>query len=146
MSREGRIHKISISPEIGQRKQNVPSARILDGGGIEGDAHSGTSRPLSLLPWESFGKLQHPRLRIEPGDFAENITTVGLDFSGLAIGTRLALGGSIEIEIVQIGKTCHGGCIISELTGDCIMPDEGVFARAISGGELLEGDPIRVIG
>ncbi|PJA27326.1 MAG: MOSC domain-containing protein [candidate division Zixibacteria bacterium CG_4_9_14_3_um_filter_46_8] len=145
MHNEGIIHKISISSQKGQKKGNVPSAKIKEGRGIEGDAHSESDRPLSLLPMESFGKLRHPKLQINPGDFAENITTVGLDFSQIAVGTRLMLGGSVEIEITQIGKKCHNGCIIRELAGDCIMPREGVFAKVICGGDLKEGDPIRVV-
>ncbi|OGC91662.1 MAG: hypothetical protein A2W25_13265 [candidate division Zixibacteria bacterium RBG_16_53_22] len=144
-SKIGRVFKISISPQKGQKKMNIPVATIRQGCGIDGDAHSESTRPLSLLPLESFAKLWHPRLQLNPGDFAENITTVGLDFSQFAVGSRLMLGNSIEIEITQIGKICHNGCIIRELAGDCIMPREGVFAKIISGGELKEGDPIRMV-
>ncbi len=145
MKGEAIVYRISISPAKGQKKENVRSAVIITGRGIEGDAHSDSVRPLSLLPLESFGKLRHPKLEVNPGDFAENITTIGLDFSNIRIGSRLVLGETIEIEITQIGKECHNGCIIRELAGDCIMPREGIFARVISGGHLKEGDPIRVV-
>ena len=113
--------------------------------GIEGDAHAGSPRPVSLLPYESFGKLDQSRLRINPGDFAENITTVGLDFGELSLGGRITIGGEVILKVIQIGKECHTGCAIKQIVGDCIMPREGVFADVIKGGTIREGDPIRVL-
>lgn len=144
-SASAEVFKISISSEKGQKKHNVAQARVAANGGIEGDTHCDSDRPLSLLPLESFGKLDYPGLNIKPGDFAENITTRGLDFRNIRIGSRLAIGDKIEIEIIQIGKECHNGCRIRELTGDCIMPNEGVFARTITPGEIKEGDPITIL-
>jgi MOSC domain-containing protein YiiM len=140
-----KVYRISISSELGQKKKNISKARLISMKGIEGDAHSETERPLSLLPFESFTKLKHPGLAIFPGDFAENITTIGLNFRNIQVGTKLNLGKSATIEIIQIGKVCHNRCVIRELAGDCIMPDEGVFARVIVGDELCEGDQIKIL-
>jgi MOSC domain-containing protein YiiM len=140
-----KILKISISSTLGQKKTNIPGAVLEAGKGIKGDIHSETGRPLSLLPFESFSKLSHPSLNLKPGDFAENITTAGLDFAAIHLGSRLLLGESVEIEIIQIGKECHFGCAIRDYAGDCIMPREGAFARVLRGGELNDGDPIRII-
>ncbi len=120
-------------------------ATLATGGGIVGDAHATTERPLSLLPLESFGKISHPDLEIRPGDFAENITTLGLDFSKIGVGSKLRLGESAEIEVIQTGKRCDHGCVIRTTVGDCIMPREGVFARVLAGGDIREGDPIRLV-
>ncbi len=70
------IFRISISAEKEQKKRNVKRAFLAAGEGIKGDAHSGSARPVSLLPFESFKKLEHPDLEINPGDFAENVTTL----------------------------------------------------------------------
>ncbi len=139
------IFRISIAAEVGQKKRNVKSALLKVGEGIKGDAHSETARPVSLLPFESFKKLEHPDLDISPGDFAENITTMGVDFEKLTIGTKLLLGQAVKVEIIQIGKECHLGCVIRETVGDCIMPGEGVFAQVLTGGEIREGDPVRIL-
>lgn len=139
------IFRISVAAEKGQKKRNVKRALFFAGEGIEGDAHSESSRPVSLLPFESFEKLKHPDLQINPGDFAENITTLGVDFAGLKVGTRVLLGRAVKVKIIQIGKECHRGCVIRETVGDCIMPGEGVFACVLTGGEVSEGDPVRVV-
>ncbi len=49
------------------------------------------------------------------------------------------------LEVIQIGKECHNGCVIKQTVGDCIMPREGVFANVIEGGILREGDPVKVL-
>lgn len=142
MSTIGRIHKISVSDEKGTKKRNIDSANLVTDFGIEGDAHAGSSRQVSLLPFESFGKLKNDLLDIQPGDFAENITTNGLDLSEAVIGRNVVIGDSIRLEITQIGKECHHGCYIREVVGDCIMPREGIFAKVIEGGAFGVGDSI----
>ncbi|MCK5126072.1 MAG: MOSC domain-containing protein [candidate division Zixibacteria bacterium] len=142
MSTSGTIYKISVSASKGTKKKNTSAAMMIADSGIEGDAHAGSERQVSLLPFESFSKLDNDTLVISPGDFAENITTQGLDFSGVALGKRLRIGKAIELEITQIGKECHHGCEIRKIVGDCIMPREGIFARVINGGDFKTGDTI----
>ena len=140
----GSIYRISISPELGQKKSNVARVRLDVERGIIGDAHGTTTRQVSLLPIESFVKVAHPNLRVQPGDFAENITTQGLDFERIRVGTCLKLGQTARLEAIQIGKECHHGCIIRQTVGDCIMPREGVFAKVLAGGEVALGDKIEI--
>jgi len=143
---KGRIKAISISQQRGTKKYNVPSARIEVGLGIVGDAHSGNwHRQVSLLGIESIKKVivKHPN--IAPGDFAENITTEGLDLPCLGIAAKLKLGETAEIEITQLGKKCHQGCEIFEQVGDCIMPREGIFAKVIRSGRIETGDTVEVL-
>lgn len=136
----GKIVAISISERRGIPKTNVETARLVENHGIEGDAHAGDwHRQLSLLAVESIAKMQAKGADVHPGNFAENITTEGIDVPNLQIGDRLALGEA-EVEITQIGKECHAHCAIYQQVGDCVMPREGVFARVIRGGELRVGD------
>ena len=81
---------------------------------------------------------------VGPGDFAENLTTTGIDLVSLPVGTRISVGSEIVLEISQIGKKCHHGCAIFQQTGKCIMPKEGVFARVIDGGTVKAGDTIDI--
>ncbi len=141
---KGIVYRLSISAEKGQKKQNVPGVELDIKLGIIGDAHGATDRPVSLLPFESFSKLYHPDISISPGDFAENITTTGLGYSNIRVGTVLRIGENARLEVVQIGKECHDVCPIKEAVGDCIMPREGVFARVIKSGAVKAGDSIEI--
>jgi len=143
---EGKVKAISISEQRGTPKSNVPAVRLSVGLGIEGDAHAGRwHRQLSLLGIESIAKMNARGAEVGPGDFAENITTEGIDLLRLPVGTRLRLGAECEIEVTQLGKVCHDRCEIFKRVGDCIMPREGIFAKVLKGGEIRAGDCIKVI-
>jgi MOSC domain-containing protein YiiM len=143
---KGRIKAISVSERKGTRKVNVPEAHLRTDFGIIGDAHSGSwHRQVSLLPVESINKMAAKGVKVSPGDFAENITTEGIDLLTLSVGSRLKVGGNAELEITQFGKKCHDKCEIFERVGDCIMPREGVFARVTKEGSINVGDVIEAI-
>ncbi len=145
-SSKGRVLSISVSEEKGTKKRNVPSARLIEDFGIESDAHAGNwHRQVSLLPFESFRKLDENLAHLKPGDFAENITTQGVDFSSVRVGDRIRIGNEIVLAVTQIGKECHEACSIKERVGDCIMPREGIFAKVLRGGLLQIGDEIVVL-
>jgi MOSC domain-containing protein YiiM len=143
----GKVKVISISKKKGTRKTNVPSAELKENFGILGDAHAGTeNRQVSLLAAESIEKMKAKGLDVEPGDFAENITTEGIDLSILKIGDKIKINADIILEISQIGKRCHRRCNIYYQAGDCVMPREGVFARVLKGGIVKAGDKVAVDG
>jgi len=51
-----------------------------------------------------------------------------VDLSCVQVGDFIRIGDSVLLEVTQIGKGCHTSCAIKKLTGDCIMPREGLFA------------------
>ncbi len=142
----GRIISINISKKKGMRKNSVNKVFIKDNYGIEGDAHASSEwhRQISLLSVESIKKMQDLGLDVDSGDFAENITTKGLDLLSIPIGTKIILGNEVEVELSQIGKECHTRCAIYYQAGDCVMPNEGVFVKVLKGGILQTGDRIIV--
>ncbi|HAH21025.1 MAG TPA: MOSC domain-containing protein [Candidatus Omnitrophica bacterium] len=141
----GKILAISISDKKGARKNNVDSATLKEDFGIIGDAHAGTkNRQVSLLAQESIEKMKAKGLKVKAGDFAENITTEGLDLLSLKIGDRLKINEEIILELSQIGKVCHTRCSIYYQAGDCVMPKEGIFVKVIKGGSVKAGDEILV--
>ena len=143
---KGRIRAISISSRRGTKKDNISCADLAVACGIMGDAHAGNwHRQVSLLAVESVDKMVANGARVSPGDFAENITTEGIDLQSLTIGTKLKLGIGAEVEVTQFGKECHGRCEIFEQVGDCIMPREGIFAKVTKAGSINIGDVIEVI-
>jgi MOSC domain-containing protein YiiM len=143
----GRVVSINVSDRKGVRKKPTEEVTIREDFGIEGDAHASGKwhRQVSLLAMESIGKMRVLGLDVKPGDFAENITTEGIDLLSLPIGTRLRLGESVEGEVSQIGKVCHTRCAIYDQAGDCVMPKEGIFIKITAGGRLRRGDPIEVL-
>ncbi len=143
---KGTIKAISVSKEKGTRKVNVPKAELKADFGVVGDAHAGNwHRQVSLLAVESIDRMVANGAEVSPGNFAENITTEGIELFKLSVGSKLKLGKSVELEITQSGKKCHGRCKIFEQIGDCIMPREGIFAKVSTPGQINVGDVIEVI-
>lgn len=140
----GKVVAVNISERTGVRKTNIGKAKALKNFGLEGDAHAGNwHRQVSLLAQESIDKMRSFGLTLSPGDFAENITTSGIDLLSLDIGAKIKVGNAL-LEVTQKGKSCHVGCEIRKLVGDCIMPREGIFARVLEEGEIEVGDEIEV--
>ena len=133
---------VCISENKGERKTPVDSVELRENHGIVGDAHAGDwHRQVSLLASESIDKMRALGLDVDSGDFAENITTSGIELVSLPIGTRLQIGETL-LEVTQIGKECHTRCAIFYQAGDCVMPKEGIFARVITGGVIKPGDAV----
>ena len=141
----GKVVAINTSERKGMRKKPVKEAVIKTNYGLEGDAHASSEwhRQVSLLALESIKKMQALGLKVKPGDFAENITTEGINLPELPIGTKMTIG-EVEAEVSQIGKECHTRCAIYYQAGDCIMPKEGIFVKVIKGGKIKEGDIIKI--
>ena len=140
-----RVEAVCVSENKGERKKPVESVELRENHGIVGDGHAGDwHRQVSLLATESIDKMRALGLDVTAGDFAENITTSGIELVPLPIGSRLQIGGTL-LEVTQIGKECHTRCAIYYQAGDCVMPKEGIFAKVISGGIIKPGDDIQSI-
>ena len=136
---------VCISEEKGTQKHPVPEIQVKCHHGIVGDAHAGNwHRQISLLGSESVDKVRPLLPDIQPGAFAENILTEGITLYTLPVGTLLRVG-TAELEVTQIGKECHQGCAIRKLTGDCVMPREGIFVIVKKEGIIRPGDRVEVV-
>jgi len=136
----GRIEAICISREKGTVKETVTGAVLRAEHGIVGDAHAGDwHRQVSLLPSESIAKVRAMMPELADGAFAENLVTSGVDLARVQVGDKVAIGDGVLLEVTQIGKECHQGCAIRQITGDCIMPREGIFCRVLNGGRIEPG-------
>lgn len=141
----GKVVAVCISEKKGERKKPVREVSVRENHGIVDDAHAGDwHRQVSLLAMESIRKMQDKGLDVTTGDFAENITTEGIDLPSLPIGTRLAIGETLT-EVTQIGKECHTRCAIYHQAGDCVMPREGIFVKVLRGGTIKCDDPIEIV-
>lgn len=143
---KGQVLAVNISEIRGIKKHNINEAYIKSDWGIEVDAHSGEwHRQISLLSLSSVEKMRALGATIDYGDFAENLTVAGIDVATLPIGTHLQVG-EVQMEVTQIGKECHNkACAIKKQVGTCVMPIEGIFARALSSGWVRVGDQVEVI-
>lgn len=142
----GKIVAVCTSEKKGTRKKNVGQGILIPDHGLQGDAHAGNwHRQVSLLAIESIQKMRDKGLDVNPGDFAENLTTEGISLVDLPVGTVLKIGQAVEGEVTQIGKVCHDRCAIYYQAGDCVMPREGIFIKVLKGGPVRVGDNIEVV-
>ena len=145
--KQGKVIAVCISEKKGTVKKDIGCCKILADYGLEGDAHAGSARQVSLLSAEkveAFRKKTGGVVELPPGVFGENLLIEGFDFKCYPIGSRFQIG-EVLLELTQIGKTCHTGCEIAQKTGECIMPREGVFARVLAGGEVCAGDAVSMV-
>jgi MOSC domain-containing protein YiiM len=142
----GKILAVNISQKKGEKKSNIDCGLFLENLGLKNDAHAQVDiiRQVSLLAKESIEKIRAKGLDVNYGDFAENLTTEGIDLPLLPIGTRLRVGKKVLLEVTQIGKVCHNRCNIFYTVGDCVMPREGIFAKVLTGGEIKVNDRIEM--
>ncbi|MDJ0763757.1 MAG: MOSC domain-containing protein [Myxococcota bacterium] len=138
------VLNVCISETKGVQKKPVQAVNVIEGFGIEGDAHGGDwHRQVSLLADESAEKMRHLGAEVGPGDFAENLLTRGIDLHVLPIGSQIRVG-DVLLEVTQIGKECHTRCAIYKVAGNCIMPTHGIFCKVLRGGTITPGMPIEV--
>lgn len=145
-------NKYIVSLNVSEKKGTIKTPRKdieINEFGIVGDAHAGSwHRQVSMLAQEdvdSFAVLDANEREFKPGEFAENVTTRGIDYKKISILDRFKIG-NVELEVTQIGKKCHGdGCAIYVEVGKCVMPKAGIFTRVIHGGTVKEGDKIEYI-
>ncbi len=141
---KAKIIAVSTSPLTGTKKKNVFQGILMENYGMLGDGHAGkqTCQQLSLLALESIQKMRDLGLDVNPGDFAENITTEGIVLKDLLVGSKITLGTSSVLEVTQIGKECHSPCEIGRTIGECIMPTDGIFCKVLIGGKIKVGDKL----
>lgn len=141
----GKITAICISEKKGTKKHPVDSVMLLEGWGMEGDAHGGRwHRQVSLLSLEKIEDFRAKGAEVDFGAFGENLVVEGFDLRNILVGTKFRVGKAL-LELTQIGKECHSHCAIYQSMGDCIMPREGVFAKVLQGGLINTGDEIEIL-
>lgn len=141
----GTVTSVNTSQRKGTRKTPVEAIHLDRDSGVDGDAHAGNwHRQVSFLAEESIAVARDAGLDVKEGDFAENVTTEGIDLKGMPLGTRLRVGQAL-VEVSQIGKVCHRKCAIYYLAGDCIFPREGIFGWVVEPGDVKPGDAVEVV-
>ncbi|MBR0132470.1 MAG: MOSC domain-containing protein, partial [Lachnospiraceae bacterium] len=125
----GKITAVCISKEKGTPKENIEKCEMIENFGLKDDAHAGSIRQVSLLSAERVKEAEkklkessgESAIKLTPGIFGENILAEGIDFKSYPLGTVFEIG-ECRLALTQIGKKCHSGCTVQNLTGKCIMP------------------------
>ena len=140
------VNSVCLSLKKGERKTSVRQATLVADHGIDGDAHAGSPRQVSLLSLDALNRMRRKLDWLAPGDFAENLNVEGLEGLDIAVGRRIRVGADVVLEVTAIGKACHdAGCAIKKAAGTCVMPREGVFAKVLAGGDVAAGDAVVVV-
>lgn len=141
----GKVYSVNRSSQKGLPKKPVGYGYFKLGVGMSGDAHSNPDEStfqVSLVAHEDYPK---DGKNAAVGIFGENITTEGLELRNLSIGTQLAIGDDVLLQIGQIGKECPRDDSAKNLADDCFVASHVVFAYVRGEGEINEGDKIRII-
>lgn len=150
-------------------KEACAEIRLLEGLGVEGDAHMGSTvkhrsrvardpsqpnlRQVHLVAQELLGELAQRGMPVQPGQVGENITTVGLDLIALPAGTRLHLGAEAVVEVTGLRNPCHQlegiytglmAAVLDRAPDGSLIRKLGIMGVVLQGGIVRAGDTIVV--
>lgn len=139
------IISVKISEKKGIVKHQVDKGYFKVNLGLVGDFHAGKGdRQVSLLGIESINKIKKSGIEgLCTSKFAENLTVDGISLYELPAGTILRIGDAI-LKITHVGKECYSECKIHDLSAECILQKEVVFAIVLKDGWIKPGDKITV--
>ncbi len=153
----GHLVQISVSAKGGVPKLRVAAAEI-GSLGVVGDKqrdrryHGGPDRAVCLYASERIAALQADGHPIAPGTTGENLTIGGLDWSALAVGSRLTIGQGVELEITAYAAPCKT-IIASFRDGEFSRMSHKLhpgwsrlYARVLRAGQVCEGDVVALVG
>ncbi|TAJ10421.1 MAG: MOSC domain-containing protein [Nitrospirae bacterium] len=155
-SKTGRsyLHQISVS-NGGLPKLPVPQARITKER-VEGDRqktpliHGGPDRAVCLFSLELIEALQAEGHPIKPGSSGDNLTLAGVDWAGIAPGSRIAVGNEVRLEVVSYTAPCkQNTCLFhdgdfSRISQDLHPGWSRLYARVLAEGTVCVGDAVTV--
>jgi MOSC domain-containing protein YiiM len=163
------VESVNTSPGHTLRKRVALAIRLVEGHGVEGDAHAGPTikhrsrlrrdanqpnlRQVHLLHAELHDELAARGFSVGAGEMGENVTTRGIDLLGLPSGTRLRLGAHAVVEITGLRNPCkqleklQTGLMAAVLDHDDageLVRKAGVMAVVVAAGDVRAGDPIDI--
>jgi MOSC domain-containing protein YiiM len=166
---DGRVAAVSRSATHALSKENEAAIRLLEGLGVEGDAHAGTTvkhrsrvardpsqpnlRQVHLIHAELHDELRGSGFEVAAGQMGENITTRGIDLLGLPTGARLRLGDEAIVELTGLRNPCaqleqiQAGLMAAVLDRDergNLIRKAGVMGVVVAGGPVRPGDAVTV--
>jgi MOSC domain-containing protein YiiM len=156
------VHDFSKSPQA--------EIELLEGLGVAGDAHCGTTvkhrsrvrrnpsqpnlRQVHLLQAELFDEVAVSGHPLRPGDMGENVTTTGVDLLALPRDTVLRLGDTAEVRLTGLRNPCwqidsFQQGLLKHMLGvgehGEIVRRAGVMAVVRRSGPVRAGDHVSVV-
>lgn len=167
--RTARVIAVSSSPEHTMAKVNQQSIHLIEGIGVEGDAHAGATvkhrsrvrqdpaqpnlRQVHLIHAELHDELRAQGFELVPGQMGEYITTRGIDLLALPKGSLLYIGDEAVVEVTGLRNPCtqldglHPGlmnAVLDRTADGRLIRKSGIMAVVRRGGEVRAGDSIRI--
>jgi MOSC domain-containing protein YiiM len=165
----GSVVAVAVSPTHTFGKTLADRVRLIEGYGIEGDAHAGATvkhrsrvardpaqrnlRQVHLVHAELHEELADSGFDVGPGDMGENITTRGLDLLSLPLGTRLHLGEEAVVEVTGLRDPCRQleglatglmAAVLDRAPDGSLVRKAGIMSVVVASGEVAPGDALRV--
>lgn len=165
----GEVTAVCCSSTHSFGKPPVDIIRLLEGLGVEGDAHLGRTvkhrsrvaadptepnlRQVHLIHAELHDELQAAGFDVAPGQMGENITTRGIDLLALPTGTLVRLGPEAVVEITGLRSPCaqldafQPGLMAAVLDRDesgRLIRKAGIMGVVRAGGVVRPGDAATV--
>lgn len=166
---KGVVVAVNVSPTHTMSKPQRVEILLLEGLGVDGDAHMGATvrhrsrvkrdpaqpnlRQVHLIHAELHDELRASGFEIAPGQMGENITTRGVDLLGLPTGTLLHIGKEAVVEVTGLRNPCDqlngvaAGLMAAVLGKDAdgnVVRKSGVMGVVRKGGRVAPADAIRV--
>ena len=161
---------VSLSPRHTFTKPNALGIRLIEGLGVEGDAHAGATvkhrsrvaqdptqpnlRQVHLIGEELLDELRARGFNVFPGAMGENVTTRGIPLLDLPQGTHLHLGETAVIEVTGLRNPCRQLNAFQPGLMDAVhgrhehgglILRAGIMGIVLASGEIAPGDPIQAV-
>ena len=165
----GSVVAVSLSPTHSFSKTVTQRIRLIEGIGVEGDAHAGTTTQhryllkkdpgranltqVHLIQSELFPELADRGFDVSAGQLGENVTTAGVDLLTLPVGTVLYLGADAAVRVTGLRSPCSlinrfrpglMKALIEKSDDGAVLRKSGIMATVISGGVVDAGAELRI--
>ena len=165
----GAVVAVSLSPRHRFSKDVVDSVLLVEGHGVEGDAHAGATiqhrsrkrwrpndpnpRQVHLLHEELLDQLRAQGFDVGPGQVGENVLTRGVDLLSLPRAAHVRLGSDAVVEVTGLRNPCvqldrfQDGLMEAVLRREqdgTLVRLAGVMGVVHRGGRVRPGDRVAV--
>jgi MOSC domain-containing protein YiiM/ribosomal protein S18 acetylase RimI-like enzyme len=155
MAVSGRVVQVNVSsggvPKLPVGEAWVSTLGVAGDGHNDRTTHGGPHRAVCLFGIEAIERLQAEGHPVGPGGVGENLTTEGIEWSLLPVGTRARVGDKLLLELADTAGPCatqkpnFSDGRFSRISIDMHPSDARMYARVLEEGTVRTGDPIELL-